>query len=378
MERVLFVHAHPDDESIDTGGTIATLVDRGAIVTVLTCTRGELGEVIPADLAGIEGTAAMAPLRESELAAALAVLGVDDHRFLGDPGARWTDKEPRRYTDSGMRWAPSGRAEPLPDIAGDSLCAAEFGDVAADIATVIDSTRATAVVSYDSAGGYGHPDHIRARQAAQRAAEVMDVPFYEIGGSGVAVDVTAVFDRKRAALAAHRSQVTVSGDEYALSSGGSRGIPTVESFGLVEPGPQRVGWKEQGFGVHLLFSLLALVFGLSLGGVTVVNHQFAVGVVPLGLIVGLALIAAFLAGCRLLFPGRQVAVFGAAGLLVTIGLLSTESGGGSILVPAGPLGYALTYGPVLIVLVALAWPNAGTFHRDKLGGTVEPKGKPSP
>lgn len=375
---MLFVHAHPDDESIDTGGTIATLVDRGAAVTVLTCTRGELGEVIPADLAGVEGTAAMAPLREAELTAAMAVLGVSDHRFLGDPGARWADKEPRRYTDSGMRWGSGGRAEPLADLAGDSLCAAEFGDVAADIATVIDSTRATAVVSYDAAGGYGHPDHVRVRQAALRAAEVMDVPFYEIGGAGVAVDVTPVFERKRSALAAHRSQVTVSGDEYALSSGGRRGIPTVEKFGLVDPGAHAIGWKEQGFGVHLLFSILALVFGLSLGGIAVVNHQFEVGAVPVGLVIGLILIAAFLVGCRLLFPGRQVAIFGSAGLLVAIGLLSTESGGGSILVPAGTLGYALTYGPVLIVLVALAWPNAGTFRRDKLGGTVEPKGKPSP
>jgi N-acetyl-1-D-myo-inositol-2-amino-2-deoxy-alpha-D-glucopyranoside deacetylase len=379
VERVLFVHAHPDDETIDTGGTIATLVDRGAAVTVLTCTRGELGEVIPADLAGIEGTDRMAPLRERELAAALAVLGVGDHRFLGDPGARWADKQPRRYTDSGMRWGSNGRAEPLPDLAGDSLCAADFGDVAADIATVIDSARATAVVSYDAAGGYGHPDHVRVRQAAQRAAEVMDVPFYEIGGAGVSVDVTPVFDRKRSALAAHRSQVVVSGDEYALSSGGSRGIPTVESFGLVDPGAQqRATWQQQGFGVHLLFSIVALVSGLALGAIAVVNHQYLVGVVPLGLIVGLVLIAAFVAGCRLLFPGRQVAIFGSLGLLVAVGVLSMQSGGGSILVPASPLGYALTYGPVLIVLVGLAWPNAGTFRRDKLGGTVEPKGKPSP
>ena len=378
-ERVLFVHAHPDDESIDTGGTIAMLVDRGAAITVLTCTRGELGEVIPADLAGIEGTARMASLRESELAAALAALGVDDHRYLGDRGARWADHTPRRYTDSGMRWGADGRAEPLDDLAGDSLCAAEFGDVAADIATVIDSTRATAVVSYDRVGGYGHPDHIRVRQAALRAAEVMNVPYYEIGGSGVAVDVTPVLDRKRSAMAAHRSQVVVSGDEYALSSGGSRDIRTVERFGLVDPDARpRVTWKQQGFGVHLLFSILALVFGLSLGGIAVVNHQFSVGVVPVGLIIGLLLIAAFLAGCRLLFPGRQVAIFGALGVLVAVGLLSTESGGGSILVPAGTLGYALTYGPVLIMLVALAWPNAGTFRRDRLGGTVEPKGKPSP
>ena len=89
VERVLFVHAHPDDESITTGGTMALLVERGSQVTLVTCTRGERGEVIPADLAGLEGDgAALATVRTEELATALAALGVVDHRFLGGPGAR--------------------------------------------------------------------------------------------------------------------------------------------------------------------------------------------------------------------------------------------------------------------------------------------------
>ena len=70
-ERVLFVHAHPDDESISTGGTIATLVDRGAAVTVLTCTRGERGEVIPPELSHFEGSPDLVAIREDELRGAL-------------------------------------------------------------------------------------------------------------------------------------------------------------------------------------------------------------------------------------------------------------------------------------------------------------------
>ena len=91
MERVLFVHAHPADESIVTGGTIATLVDRRASVTVLTCTRGE----------------------GAELAAALAELGVTDHRWLGDSNARWAGREPRRYDGFPGRRHPV-RPDPSP------------------------------------------------------------------------------------------------------------------------------------------------------------------------------------------------------------------------------------------------------------------------
>src|SRR3984957_1317473 len=108
-ERVLFVHAHPDDETLETGGTIAALVDRGAKVTVLTCTRGERGEIIPDDLRpALESKAAMAKLREAELAAAMKILGVTDHRYLGDRNARWSGAADRVYVDSGMSWGKPG------------------------------------------------------------------------------------------------------------------------------------------------------------------------------------------------------------------------------------------------------------------------------
>ena len=102
---MLFVHAHPDDETIVTGGTIALLAESGATVTVLTCTRGERGEVIPAPFKHLEGAGEqLAEFRAAELARALHVLGVTDHRFLGEDRARWGQAEPRRYTDSGMQW----------------------------------------------------------------------------------------------------------------------------------------------------------------------------------------------------------------------------------------------------------------------------------
>src|SRR5262249_34383804 len=100
--RLLLVHAHPDDESIGTGATMATYAAQGAAVTLVTCTRGELGEIIPPELADLAdgGGDRLGEYRTGELAAACAALGVTDHRFLGGPG---------RWRDSGMMGLPSNQ-----------------------------------------------------------------------------------------------------------------------------------------------------------------------------------------------------------------------------------------------------------------------------
>jgi len=383
---VLFVHAHPDDESISTGGTIAALVDGGASVTVLTCTRGELGEVIPADLAELAGRPELlATRRETELTAAMSVLGVIDQRYLGAPGARRVDLQPRRYTDSGMRWGADG-AEAPEEFPADSLCAADFGEIAADIATVIDEIRPDAVISYDDRGGYGHPDHVMAHDAARSAAEVFGIPFFAITETGQAdlrVDVAAFLHRKRAAIAAHRSQAVVEGDGYRLSSGEARPIPASESFTRVWPdGTEPVPWKDQGLGTRVLSWLLALVVGVAVGGIATVNHQVAVTLwglrLPVGIIVALLVIVGLLAGLRLVFGGRLVTGFAALGVLGTILFLSVAGGGGSVLVPGNPAGYALTFVPAAIALVVLVWPAAGTFRRDRIVVRPEPRGTTAP
>ena len=383
MERVLFVHAHPDDESITTGGTIALLVERGSQVTVVTCTRGERGEVIPADLAELEGDGpALAAVRTGELATALAALGVVDHRFLGDPTARWVDREPRRYTDSGMRWGDNG-AEAAESLEADALCAADFGEVAADLATVIDDVKPGAVISYDSNGGYGHPDHVRAHAAARRAADVMGVPFWTVDtdaeSSSLRVDISAVFDQKTAALTAHRTQIVVEGDRFSLSSGPSRPIDRTEGFTRLHSiAPGVVPWSDQSLAIRASVWVLAAIVGAALGGIAVVNHQFAPqilgGMPPVGIILSLLIIASLLVGLRIVFFGRAVTGCAAVGLLAAIGLLSLPSTGGSVLVPGNAAGYALTYGSLAIAGLVLAWPNFGTFSRDKLGSRTESKG----
>ncbi|HEX6528124.1 MAG TPA: PIG-L family deacetylase, partial [Streptosporangiaceae bacterium] len=97
--RLLLVHAHPDDESIGTGATMAKYAAQGARVTLVTCTLGELGEIIPAGLAHLAADRddRLGEYRIGELDAACAALGVTDHRFLGGPG---------RWRDSGMMGTP--------------------------------------------------------------------------------------------------------------------------------------------------------------------------------------------------------------------------------------------------------------------------------
>lgn len=371
-ERVLFVHAHPDDETITTGGTIAALVDSGVGVTVLSCTRGEQGEVIPVELKRLEGDGpALAEYRSGELAKAMAILGVADHRYLGESNARLAGFPPRRYLDSGMRWGDDG-AEAVATLDRDSLCAAPLGEVAADVATVIEAIGATSVISYDAHGGYGHPDHIRAHDAAERAAEVMGVPFFSIvpdsdgvgedAAGDIVVDVSSVLRRKTDALRAHRTQLTVDGESFALSSGPFHRIAREEHFRRAIARPvDTAAWRDLGRVARVIGCLLALVVGTALGGIGTVNHQLVLAVaglrIPSGAILALLLVAALTAGLRLVFDTRVIPFFAGVGIVGAIGILTVGSAGGSVLVPANPAGYAWSYGAAIIVALVLAWPR---------------------
>ncbi len=91
--RLLLVHAHPDDETINNGVTMAKYVAMGYGVTLVTCTRGEEGEILVPELEHLASGKedALGPVREVELANAMKVLGVSDHRFLGSPSKSWRD-----------------------------------------------------------------------------------------------------------------------------------------------------------------------------------------------------------------------------------------------------------------------------------------------
>ncbi|WP_370414722.1 N-acetyl-1-D-myo-inositol-2-amino-2-deoxy-alpha-D-glucopyranoside deacetylase [Streptomyces fradiae] len=268
--RLLLVHAHPDDESINNGATMAKYAAEGALVTLVTCTLGEEGEVIPPELAHLapDREDRLGAFRVGELAAAMKELGVTDHRFLGGPG---------RFRDSGMMGAEQNRRP-------GAFWNTEVDAAAPYLVEVIRETRPQVLVTYDPDGGYGHPDHIQAHRVAMRAADLAADPGYrpELGpahavakiywnrvprpvaeagfarlaaegsvfpADAVIGDVPGVVPeervtaeiaggeahtaRKTAAMAAHATQVAVDGPFFALSNNLAQPIFTTEYYELV-------------------------------------------------------------------------------------------------------------------------------------------------
>ncbi|WP_133912584.1 N-acetyl-1-D-myo-inositol-2-amino-2-deoxy-alpha-D-glucopyranoside deacetylase [Streptomyces sp. NBC_00582] len=260
--RLLLVHAHPDDESINNGATMARYAAEGARVTLVTCTLGERGEVIPPRLRHLTG-AALGEHRLAELTDAMAALGVGDFRLLGGVG---------RYGDSGMMGIPDND-DP------DCFWQARVEEAAAALVEVILEVRPHVVVAYDDNGGYGHPDHIQAHRVALRAVDLAaeagwtvpkvyynrvprsvaeaafarlqeELPTLPFGKSAAvddvpgvvdderittAVDGTAYASAKAAAMRAHATQIEVAPGEryFALSNELAQPLFTTEYYELV-------------------------------------------------------------------------------------------------------------------------------------------------
>ena len=257
VERsLLLVHAHPDDESIGTGATMAKYAAEGARVTLVTCTLGELGEIIPPDLRHLFPDE-LGQHRIVELDRACRALGVEDHRFLGGEG---------RYRDSGMMGLPDN---------DDPRCFWQAGveEAAGVLAKIIEEVAADVIVTYDANGFYGHPDHIQAHRVTQRAHELtggaarlyatamprsvlataVELPedswFVKSRDLSVGIpddqvtteiDAARYLDAKRNAMRAHETQITVDGDYFALSNElGQRILATEYYTQLAGPRPPR-------------------------------------------------------------------------------------------------------------------------------------------
>jgi N-acetyl-1-D-myo-inositol-2-amino-2-deoxy-alpha-D-glucopyranoside deacetylase len=166
-KRLLLVHAHPDDETINNGVTMAKYAKDGAQVTLVTCTRGEEGEVLVAELASLASDKddKLGQHREIELKDAMVHLGISDFRFLGAPNKKWRD--------SGMMGMPQNDR-------ADVFWKSDLEESANELVSVILEIKPQVLITYDEFGGYGHPDHIKAHQVAMRAAEIAETKGWRI------------------------------------------------------------------------------------------------------------------------------------------------------------------------------------------------------
>ena len=164
-QRMLLVHAHPDDESINQGATMAKYAARGTQVTLVTCTLGEEGEVLVPGLAHLASDKEdrLGEHRITELANAMKELGVTDHRFLGGAGT---------YRDSGMVWHESGHATAGEDVKEGTFWRADLLEATAHLVEIVREVRPQVLVTYDQFGNYGHPDHIQAHRVATYAVSL--------------------------------------------------------------------------------------------------------------------------------------------------------------------------------------------------------------
>jgi N-acetyl-1-D-myo-inositol-2-amino-2-deoxy-alpha-D-glucopyranoside deacetylase len=243
---ILLVHAHPDDETINNGATMAKYVAEGAKVTLVTCTRGEEGEILVPHLAHLSSANldGLGLIREVELANAMKELGVTDHRFLGAPEVKWRE--------IGMMGTP-------PNDRKDCFWQADLDTAANYLVNIILEVKPDVLITYDDFGGYGHPDHIQAHRVAMRAAELVEDRFSikkiywntmprSVIQSGIDamkaegsdffgaesaddlpfakpdevvtthIDATAFVDQKMKAMAAHPTQIALDGPFFALSN----------------------------------------------------------------------------------------------------------------------------------------------------------------
>jgi N-acetyl-1-D-myo-inositol-2-amino-2-deoxy-alpha-D-glucopyranoside deacetylase len=285
-QRLLLVHAHPDDETIGNGATTARYVAEGRHVTIVTCTAGEMGEILVPELAHLAADRddALGEHRRTEIEGAMKALGVTDHRWLGGFG---------RFRDSGMKWHEDGYA-----IAADETDARAFANVdltvaADELVAIIREVRPQVMATYDQFGGYGHPDHIQAHRVAMYAAQLAAVRSYrpdlgepweiakiywnamseskmreglrklrEAGEEtffegmdpdgpmppfvtsdenlDAAVDAVAYVGQKMDAMAAYPTQITTDGPFFALSNNVGDTAWGVEYYRLVKgtPGPR--------------------------------------------------------------------------------------------------------------------------------------------
>jgi len=364
-QRLLIVHAHPDDESLFTGHVIAERLAAGAEVMVFTLTRGERGKVKLEELKSLEGNlAAMGAFRTGELREALAAVGGVKHAFAGT----------RAYLDSGMRLNPLGKPAKPRKLDELALSAASTSVIADDILRVIQDFKPDAVLTYHRKGGFGHPDHKMAHEATAMAIRIFAKKrkgrapaFWVIAEPGERFDVqigdakTAAI--KKAALEAHSSQVSVGAETYSLVQGKEFRYDRTERLRKASPNPL----------VHLrpvLTFFWAIPLGFLLGVAGTLLHQVrTTDGNNIGLLVALVMTGSLSIAIRLLRNSRGALYLLAATFAATIFWLSQPQSDGTLLIPGNDLGNIWAYGSLGLVAAIILFPNIrpGSWRKSARG-----------
>ena len=279
--RLLLVHAHPDDETIATGATMAMYAASGAGVTLVTCTLGEEGEILVPELAHLasDRDGGLGEHRIGELNAAMTALGVTDHRWLGGPG---------RWRDSGMMGTPTNDNDGC-------FWRADLDEAIGELVKVIREVRPHVVIGYDDNGGYGHPDQIQAHRGTVGACEsawdparypdagepwiprklyetaiprsLLEMAYEALKEMGeeapfgvaspdeltfgvpdelitTAIDARAYLPAKVEAMRAYPTQIEVDGHFFALSNDVGQGLFGLEHYRLARPAVRAAGEHE--------------------------------------------------------------------------------------------------------------------------------------
>jgi N-acetyl-1-D-myo-inositol-2-amino-2-deoxy-alpha-D-glucopyranoside deacetylase len=314
--RLLLVHAHPDDESLFTGHIMADALARGAEVFLLTLTRGERGKVKLADLKPLEGrNNEMGAFRTAELYNAIAEYqtetGSIQHEFAGT----------RHYLDSGLRINSFGKPTRKRILDEMSLAAVATAVVADDIQRVMERFKPDAVITYNSRGGFGHPDHKKAYDATALAirhySKKRKAPkFWTIAEPRERFDVAVGGKKtaavKKAALSAHASQVLINEDTYALVAGQEVRFDAPEHLRRA----RATSWNSV---KPLLRSLWALPLGYLIGlAGTILHLSRTTDGAPIGLALALVIVTALAIPLRLMRRSRGALYLYALAFAVTI------------------------------------------------------------
>lgn len=316
-QRVLIIAARPEDEARVFGATIATLVQRGTELIVLSCSSS--------------------PASDDTDASVREILGITSHHVLRvDDGAQFSTLTSR--------------------------------DLAADIAEAIGSLKPDVVLTYalTSSGSEREEEAQFVHEASAYAAELAGIPLYTSSivpvDRGVAVSSATAIAFKRRAFEIYGDEVPV-GESILTPAEYLRRLRRIE---LV------VG--ERSRAERAVLAIASTVIGAFVGLVLTAIHQSTITLfgasIPWGIIVALALTTALLLGLRLIYDTRTGSGFASLGVLLMSAILATTTPGGTILIPANVSGYIWAFAPVLIVLIIVGWPRvnrqASVASRDNI------------